>query len=264
MSFAALTQPVADTTVRTSSAGLCTGWWHWSSRHDGATVRAWMARPEGQGPWPVVLLVHEIFGLHEHMLDVARRLAHLGFLVVAPDLFSRLGDPATCPSYDAIRDGFIVPTSDAQVMADLDDAQAQALAQGGQPHRVVITGFCWGGRITWLYAAHRGDLQAGVAWYGRLQGPVYPSHPQHPLDVAPTLKAPVLGLYGECDEGIPLSQVHTMQAALRDAGSPSRIEIFQGAPHAFHADYRSSHRPEAARQAWAQMLAWFDQTTSTD
>ncbi len=264
MSFAALTQPVAETTVHTPDTGLHTDWCQWTSSFDRATVRAWTARPLGSGPWPVVLLVHEIFGLHEHMLDVARRLAHQGFLVVAPDLFGRLGDPSACQSYEAIRDGFIVPTTDAQVMADLDDAREHAMAQGGQGRRVCITGFCWGGRITWLYAAHRPDLQAGVAWYGRLQGPTFPTHPSHPLDVVSSLRAPVLGLYGELDEGIPLGHVQAMQAALHHAGSASRIDVFAQAPHAFCADYRSSYRPDAARQAWAKMLAWFDQTTPTD
>lgn len=263
MSFAALTQPVADTTVHTPDTGLHTGWCQWTSSFDGAHMRAWVAQPLASGPKPVVLLVHEIFGLHEHIQDLARRLAHQGFLVVAPDLFARLGDPGTCQSYEAIRDGFIVPTTDAQVMADLDDARDQALALGGQSHRVCITGFCWGGRITWLYADHRRDLQAGVAWYGRLQGPVFPSHPRHPIHVAASVKTPVLGLHGELDEGIPLAHVQSMQAALNEAGSASRIEVFAQAPHAFCADYRSSYRPDAARQAWARMLEWLTQTTST-
>jgi carboxymethylenebutenolidase len=280
MSFAAATAPVADTVVHTPATGLHTGWVHWPATHGGApgtaphTLRAYSARPEGPPPpggWPVVLVVQEIFGVHEHIQDVTRRLAHAGCLAVAPDLFGRLGDPAVCQTYEELRNGFIWPTPDAQVMADLDDAMRWALAQGGNAARVHLTGFCWGGRIAWLYAAHQPALASAVAWYGRLQGPTSALQPEHPQQVAPRLKAPVLGLYGACDEGIPLAHVQAMQAALaaRVAGpegqtQPSaHIEVFAGAPHAFMADYRPSYRAADAARGWQLMLQWMTRAEST-
>lgn len=268
MSFAAASAPVADTVIHTPASGLQAGWVQWTA-HDAYRLRAYSARPEGPAPeggWPVVLVVQEIFGVHEHIQDVARRLAHAGFLAVAPDLFGRLGDPAACQSYEEIRNGFIWPTPDAQVMADLDDAMQWAVAEGGNAQRVHLTGFCWGGRMAWLYAAHQPALASAVAWYGRLQGPTSDLQPEHPAQVVQRLQAPVLGLYGACDEGIPLAHVQTFQAALADAGSPSRVEVFDGAPHAFLADYRPSYRAADAARGWHMMLSWIaaaDQATST-
>ena len=266
MSFAAATTPVADTVIHTPAQGLQAGWVHWAA-HDQHPARAYRAQPEGLPPpggWPVVLVVQEIFGVHEHIQDVARRLAHAGFLAVAPELFGRLGDPAACQTYEELRNGFIWPTPDAQVMADLDDAMQWAVAQGGNPARVHLTGFCWGGRVAWLYAAHQPALASAVAWYGRLQGPTSPQQPEHPAQQVARLQAPVLGLYGECDEGIPLAHVHAMQSALaaRVAGPDGQtrpaahIEVFAGAPHAFMADYRPSYRAADAARGWQLMLQW--------
>lgn len=219
---------------------------------------AYRARPEGPGPFPIVLVAHEIFGVHEYIRDVCRRLARAGYLAVAPDLYARQGDPTRLPSVDAILAEVVLRVPDAQVMSDLDAAVAWAAAHGGDPKRVLVTGFCWGGRIVWLYAAHRPDLVAGAAWYGRLGGPRRAETPQHPLDLADRRIAPVLGLYGAADAGIPLESVDAMRAKLAEAGSASEIVVFAGAPHGFHADYRDSYREQPAREGWRRMLEWFE------
>jgi carboxymethylenebutenolidase len=205
-----------------------------------------------------VLVVQEIFGVHEHIRDVCRRFAKQGYLAVAPELYARQGDVSKLSDYRQIVAQVVSKVPDAQVMADLDATMAWAAkASDGDAGRVAVTGFCWGGRITWLYAAHNPKLKAGVAWYGRLDGDRTELQPQYPLDVAGKLKAPVLGLYGGRDQGIPLGDVEKMRAALQSARQASQIVVFPEAPHGFLADYRPSYRPQEAADGWQQCLAWF-------
>jgi carboxymethylenebutenolidase len=214
--------------------------------------------PAKGSAFPVVLVVQEIFGVHEHIKDVCRRFAKEGYCAIAPELYARQGDVSKLTDYREIFAQVVSKVPDAQVMSDLDAAVAWAAKTNiGDPARVAVTGFCWGGRITWLYAAHNPRLKAGVAWYGRLSGQATELQPKYPLDVAADLKAPVLGLYGEKDSGIPLEDVEKMRAALAAAKQPSQIVVFPEAPHGFHADYRPSYREAAARDGWAQCLAWF-------
>jgi carboxymethylenebutenolidase len=255
--YARATQPVTAQAIATDPAGLAAG--EATIPSGDFPLPAYVARPAGPGPFPVVLVVSEIFGVHEHIADVARRFAHLGYLAIAPELFVRQGD-AKAPAEIAVLFATIVSkVPDAQVMADLDACVAWAKANGGDTGRLGVTGFCWGGRITWLYAAHSDAVKAGVAWYGRLSGPTTELQPRHPLDLAGALKAPVLGLYGGADTGIPLEAVEQMKAALA-AGSPaaqaSEFVVYPQAQHAFHADYRPSYDEAAAQDAWQRCLAW--------
>ncbi len=219
---------------------------------------AYAARPRGGARVPAVIVAQEIFGVHEHIRDVCRRLAKLGYLAVAPELFVRQGDPSAFSDIPTLMQTIVAKVPDEQVMADLDAAADWvAKSAGGDANRLGMTGFCWGGRITWLYAAHNPTLKAGVAWYGRLEGQTSPNTPRHPLELASALKAPVLGLYGGADQGIPPDSVERMRAALKAAGGRSEIVVYDGAPHAFHADYRPSYREQPAKDGWARMLAWF-------
>ena len=258
--YAAAAAPVmAQTAVSTPADGLTAGEVHFAV--NGFDVRAYRAAPQGKTGLPVVLVISEIFGVHEYIADVCRRLAHEGYLAVAPDLFARQGDPRAYSEVAKLMSELVSRVPDAQVMADLDGAVQWAGAHGGDLQRVGITGFCWGGRITWLYAAH-GPVKAGVAWYGRLVGQASALNPKHPVDLAPILKAPVLGLYGEKDAGIPLDTIDKMKSALSEGSSAakaSRFVVYPDAPHAFHADYRPSFRKEAAQDGWKRTLAWFKQ-----
>ena len=253
--FALAVQPVAaQTQITTDSAGLEAG--EIKIKVADGEIPAYRAMPATGGPFPVVLVIQEIFGVHEHIKDVCRRLAKEGYMAIAPELYARQGDVSKL-SIDEIRP-IVAKVPDAQVMSDLDAAVAYAKETGrGDINRLGITGFCWGGRITWLYAAHNPDLKAGVAWYGRLVGQASAETPRQPVDVAAELKAPVLGLYGSADQGIPVETVEQMRAACMAAGKTCDIVIYPGAPHAFHADYRPSYRAEPARDGWARMLAWF-------
>jgi len=257
--FAAAVQPVmAQTAISTDAAGLLAGEVKVPVR-DGEMV-AYRARPEGKAKAPVVLVVSEIFGVHEHIKDICRRLAKLGYCAIAPELFARQGDPRLTSSIPDILANIVNKTPDAQVLADLDACVAWAAGQGADGKRLAITGFCWGGRITWLYAAHNPQLKAGVAWYGRLTGFANPVTPRHPVDVAGQLQAPVLGLYGGLDTGIPLETVEAMEVVLKQGNAAARashIEVYDNAPHAFHADYRPSYRKPEAEDGWQRMLAWF-------
>ena len=256
--YAAAAAPVmAQTAIATPADGLVAG--EVSFAVNGAQVYAYRAAPQGRTGLPVVLVVSEIFGVHEYIADVCRRLARAGYLALAPDLFARQGDPMEYGELAKLMSELIAKVPDAQVMADLDGAVQWAGANGGDAAKVAITGFCWGGRITWLYAAH-GPVKAGVAWYGRLVGQASALTPKQPVDITPILKAPVLGLYGEKDGGIPLDTVDTMKAALKEgsgAAKASEFVIYPDAPHAFHADYRPSYRQDAAQDGWRRMLAWF-------
>ena len=205
-------------------------------------------------------MVQEIFGVHEHIKDICRRFAKLGYLAIAPELYARQGDVSKLSNTDEIIATVVLQVPDAQVLADLDAAVAWAKESGeGNVEKLGITGFCWGGRIVWLYAAHNPKLKAGVAWYGRLNGKPSTLQPKHPIDEVSSLKAPVLGLYGAEDHGIPLDTVEQMRQALQTAGSPSQIVVYPNTPHGFHADYRPSYRKEQAEDGWKRLQHWFKQ-----
>ncbi|MDR3067585.1 MAG: dienelactone hydrolase family protein [Comamonas sp.] len=258
--YACAAGPVmAQTAISTPVDGLTAG----EVRIDvqGFKLPAYRAMPVGKRNLPVVLVISEIFGVHDYIADTCRRLARAGYLAIAPDLFVRQGDPMAYAEMARLMSEVIAKVPDAQVMADLDAAVQWAGGQGGDVRKLAITGFCWGGRITWLYAAHA-PLKAGVAWYGRLQGNRNDLQPSHPLDLAAQLKAPVLGLYGGKDTGIPLESVEAMKAALKTGSAAARASefvVFPEAPHAFHADYRPSYREQAAQDGWTRMLTWFNQ-----
>ncbi len=254
--FALAVQPVqAQTVISTDSAGLDAG--DATITVDGDSLPIYFAKPEGGSALPTVLVVQEIFGVHEYIKDVCRRLAKEGYLAIAPELFFRQGDPSAIENVGEILQAIVSKVPDAQVMTDLDACAEWAAANGGDPDRLAITGFCWGGRVTWLYSAHNPNLKAGVAWYGRLDGVPTDLTPQHPVDIAEALNAPVLGLYGGQDQGISLDDVELMREEIARAGKPSEIFVYPDAPHAFHADYRTSYRAEEAADGWRRMLAWF-------
>jgi carboxymethylenebutenolidase len=207
----------------------------------------------------VILVIQEIFGVHEYIADTCRRFAKLGYLAIAPELYARQGDPRGYTDIPKLQADIVSKVPDAQVMADLDGALAYAGANGGNVAKAGITGFCWGGRIVWLYAA-TGKVKAGVAWYGRLVGQPSELTPRHPVDVAASLQAPVLGLYGGKDQGIPLDTVDKMKAALANgtpAAKASSFVVYPEAGHAFHADYRPSYVKSAADDGWQRATAWF-------
>ena len=261
--YAATAMPImAQTAIKTSSDGLKTG--ETTFEVNGFKVPAFYAAPTGKTDLPVILVIQEIFGVHEYIADTARRFAKAGYLAIAPELYARQGDPTKYGEMAKLMAEVVSKVPDEQVMADLDGAVKWAGANGGNVKKVGITGFCWGGRITWLYAEQSKNVKAGVAWYGRLVGTSSPLTPKHPLDLAANLKAPVLGLYGGQDGGIPLTTVNQMKDALADAGSKgnaaakaSEFVVYPAAPHAFHADYRPSYRKEAADDGFKRALAWF-------
>jgi len=255
--FAAATQPVAaDTVIHTDTDGLEAG--PVSIPTADREIPGYRAMPAGKGPFPVIVVVQEIFGVHEHIRDVCRRLAKEGYFAIAPELYARQGNVAGLTDIQEIIGKVVSKVPDAQVMGDIDATVAFASASGrGDAGRLGITGFCWGGRIVWLYAAHSAALKAGVAWYGKLVGDSSPNTPRHPIDIAADLKAPVLGLYGGADQGIPVATIDRMRDACRGAGKQCEFVVYPDTPHAFNADYRPSYRPEAAKDGWARMLAWF-------
>ena len=248
--------PINAAAIKTSSRGLLAGDVRVPTS-DGE-IPAYRARPRGHGPFPVVLVVQEIFGVHEHIKDVCRRFAKEGYLAVAPQLYARQGDVSAITDFRDIMP-IVAKVPDAQVLADLDATRAWAKQDGGNDARVAITGFCWGGRIVWLYAAHSDSVKAGVAWYGRLRGEPTALQPQSPLMLAPALRAPVLGLYGGKDTGIPQADVQAMRDALQAAHKAGDIVVYPDAPHGFNADYRDSYTVAAARDGWQKLLAFFRQ-----
>jgi len=248
---------MAQTAIRTPSDGLISG--EVSVDVNGFKLPAYRSAPAGKSGLPVVLVISEIFGVHEYIADVTRRLAHQGYLAIAPELFVRQGDPSAYGEMARIQSEVIAKVPDAQVMSDLDACVAWAGANGGDLNRMAITGFCWGGRIAWLYSAHQPRLKAAVAWYGRLTGAASALTPQHPLDLVAQYKAPVLGLYGGADAGIPQDSVERMKAALAHGSAAARASefvVYPDTPHAFHADYRSSFRQGPAQDGWTRLLAW--------
>ncbi len=223
----------------------------------GGEMPGYFARPKGVSNPPVILVAMEIFGLHEYIKDVTRRLAKLGAFAIAPDYYFRTGTDLTKITDFKELMPIVNAKPDAELLSDLDSTVAWAKSQGGDTARLGIVGFCRGGRTVWEYAAHSGALKAGAAFYGSLVDPQNPGWPKSPLQLAPEMKAPVLGLYGEADQGIKVSQVEEMKAALKAAGKTAEFKIYPGAPHGFHADYRPSYRQEAADDAWQKMQAWF-------
>ncbi len=218
---------------------------------------AYMARPAKGKDFPVVLVVQEIFGVHEHIRDICRRLAKLGYLAIAPELYARQGSVANLTDFQEILK-IVGKVPDAQVLSDIDATVAWVGKHTpGDTKRMGITGFCWGGRIVWLYCAHNPQVKAGVAWYGKLSVPVTELQPKHPVDIAAQLRVPVLGLYGGADQGIPMDTIEKMQHQLALGNSGSTIHVYADTPHAFFADYRPSYRKEAAEDGWNRMQLWF-------
>ena len=257
--FAVAVLPVmAQTAVKTDSHGLIAG--EVTIPVGDFKLPAYRAAPAGKPHAPVVLIISEIFGVHEYIADVARRFAKAGYFAIAPEMFVRQGDAASYGEIAKLVAEVINKVPDAQAMSDLDAALDWAKGQGADTTKAAVTGFCWGGRITWLYSAHNPAVKAGVAWYGRLVGAASALQPVHPVDVVGKLHAPVLGLYGGQDAGIPLDTVDRMKAALAGgsaAAKKSEFMVYADAPHAFHADYRPSFRKDAAHDGWKRCLAWF-------
>jgi carboxymethylenebutenolidase len=260
--FAIAAGPVqAQTMITTDTVGLAAGMVTVPTATGG--MPAYYARPAQGSKFATVIVAHEVFGVHEHIKDTCRRLAKIGYLAVAPEYFFRQGNPATAPDIPTILRDIVTRVPDAQMMADTDAAVAWAGGPvgRGETSRLGITGFCFGGRIVWLYAAHNPGVKSGVAWYGVVEGETNAMRTQHPIQQVARIKAPILGLYGGADAGIPNEGVDRMRAALRAAGNTaSDIVTYPDTPHAFHADYRPSYRPEQARDGWRRLEAWFART----
>jgi carboxymethylenebutenolidase len=255
--FALAVQPISAQVITTDAEGLIAGAVKIPVK-DGE-IPAYRAVPATGKNFPIVLVLQEIFGVHEHIQDVTRRFAQLGYLAIAPELFIRQGDVTKLSNIDEIRP-IVSKVPDAQVLSDLDATVNWAVKSAkGNADKLAVTGFCWGGRITWLYAAHNPKVKAGVAWYGRLVGDATELQPQYPVDIASKLTVPVLGLYGGKDTGIPLDTVEQMRVGLKESSSKSKIIVYPEAPHAFFADYRPSYREEEAKDGWKRLLAWFKQ-----
>lgn len=253
--FALAVLPVCAETIITDSGGLLAG--EVKIPVKGGEIPAYRAMPASGGPFPTVLVVHEVFGVHEHIKDICRRLAKLGYFAVALALYAREGDVAGMGDIQSILK-IVNAVPDQQVAADLDATVAWARGTGkADTGKLGITGFCWGGRQVWLYAAHNPSLKAGVAWYGPLQPPKTELAPNNPIDLVQQIDAPILGLYGGADANIPVSQDEQMRAALKAAGKSSEIVVYPDTPHGFNADYRSSYRPAQAQDGWKRMLTWF-------
>jgi carboxymethylenebutenolidase len=261
--FVAASEPVMAAAIETDFTGIKAG------EHmipvGSFQMPAYVSRPEkAKGSLPIVMIASEIFGVHEYIADVTRRFAKLGYLTIAPEFFTRAGDPNTYGTIAEIQKNIVAPTGDTQVLNDLQAALVWAGKNGGNLKKVGVTGFCWGGRITWL-SATLPQVKAGVAWYGRVIGEKTEGNPRHPVDIAADLKAPVLGLYGGADTGISLESVEQMREALakaapkNPAAKASRFEIYPDAPHAFHADYRATYREGPAKDGWEKCIAWFKQ-----
>lgn len=256
--FALATQPIAaQSVITTDTNGLIAG--EVKIPVKGGEIPAYRAMPAKGRNFPTVLVVQEIFGVHEHIKDICRRFAKAGYLAVAPEMYARQGDVSNIPMNQISKIFEIVSkVPDEQVMSDLDATAAWARKNNGAD-KLAITGFCWGGRVVWLYAAHNPKLKAGVAWYGRLAAPqqVSPLQPKHPVELAKDLKAPVLGLYAGKDQGIPLNTVEDMKKALKDAGKTGEIIVYPNSQHGFHADYRPSYDKDSAQDGWKRLLEWF-------
>jgi carboxymethylenebutenolidase len=256
--FAVAAGPISAETITTDTIGL-----------DVAEVKvptadgempAYRAMPSTGGPFATILVVQEIFGVHEHIKDICRRLAKAGYFAIAPELYARQGNPSTYSDIPKLVAEVVSKVPDSQVIGDLDATVVFAKSTGkGDPARLGITGFCWGGRPVWIYAAHNSRVKAAVSWYGPIDRPRTDLQPKYPIDLASELKCPVLGLYGGADQGIPVESVDRMAAACKASGKTCEFKVYPDAPHAFNADYRPSYRADASKDAWARMLAWFKQ-----
>jgi carboxymethylenebutenolidase len=255
--FALAVQPVvAQQVITTSAEGLVAG--EVKIPASDGSMPGYRACPQAAGRHAVILVVQEIFGVHEHIQDLCRRLAKLGYFAVAPALYARQGDPSKYSSIPDILSQVVSKVPDEQVMSDLDATVAWAQdQQAADTARLGITGFCWGGRIVWLYSAHSTRVKAGVAWYGPIEGDKTALKPANPIDIAGRLNAPVLGLYGGADAGISAASVEHMREAVKAAGKTAEIIVYPDTPHGFNADYRPSYRKEAAEDGWKRMQAWF-------
>ena len=254
--FALSVQPVSAAVIVTDDSGLVSG--DVKIPVSDGEIPAFRAMPAGGVNLPTVIVVHEIFGVHEWMKDICRRFAKQGYLAVAPYLYSRQGDATTYTDIPKLVSEIVAKTDDATVMSDLDATSKWVAGNGGNGGRIAVTGFCWGGRVTWLYTAHNPNVKAGVAWYGHMVRREGNMQARHPVEVAAGFKGRMLGLYGELDKGIASSQIDAMRAALAAAGdSKSEIVVYPGADHGFLADYRPSYNEAAAKDAWARSLAWF-------
>ena len=253
--FALAVLPVSAETITTDTNGL-------TAREvkipvEGGSIPAYSAMPAVGGPFPTILVVHEVFGVHEHIKDICRRLAKVGYFAVAPALYAREGDVARMSNIEQIRQ-VVAKVPEPQVASDLDATAAWAMGtKKADMSKLGIVGFCWGGRQVWLYAAHNPQLKAGVSWYGVLHRPKNEMTPENPIEVVRRIHAPILGLYGGADPVIPIAQIDALRTALKAAGTPSEIIVYPDTPHGFNADYRSGYRPQQAKDAWQRMLAWF-------
>jgi carboxymethylenebutenolidase len=254
--YAAAARPVTSSAITTPDAGLIAG--DISIMDGDFPIPAYRAMPEAPGKYPVVVVIMEIFGLHEYIKDICRRLAHLGYVGIAPDIYARKGDTSLLTDFDDIRK-IVYGVPDAQIMADIDSTLNWAVRESrADPNRAGITGFCWGGRITWLYAAYSDRVKAAVAWYGRLDGDHTAKQSQWPVDIAASIKCPVLGLYGGDDPAIPLDLVGHMTGELTKTDMRSQIVVYPNGPHGFHADYRPNYRSNLAKDGWKKLLDWFE------
>jgi carboxymethylenebutenolidase len=253
--FALAVQPVCAQTITTDTNGITAGEIRIPVK-DGE-IPGYRAMPSTGTAFATVLVIQEIFGVHEHIRDICRRFAKLGYFAIAPELYARQGDVSKMSNIQEIVDNVVKKAPDAQVEGDLDAAVAYAKASGkADVARLGVTGFCWGGRMVWMYTAHNPNVKAAVAWYGPLTGSYYPGD-KSALDVVKDLNAPVLGLYGGADQGIPIEAVNKMRDALRAAKKPGDLIVYPDTPHGFYADYRPTYRKEAAEDGWTRLRSWF-------
>lgn len=259
--FAAAVLPVGAATITTDTGGITAG--EVEIPTGGIRIPAYRAMPASGASFPTVLVIQEIFGVHEHIKDLCRRLAKQGYLAVAPELYARQGDVSKIEDIRQVIQKVVSKVPDAQVMSDLDATAVWAGQNHGDLKRLATTGFCWGGRIAWLYAAHSSQLKAAAAWYGRLVGKASDLTPKNPIDIVADLKAPVIGFYGGKDQGIPADSIEQMRAAISAVHKKAEIHVYPDAGHGFNADYRPSYNEAAAKDAWARMLAFFHQNGVT-
>jgi carboxymethylenebutenolidase len=255
--FTSAVARAASAPIVTDSAGLAAG--EVQVPVADGHLPAYAAKPDHGGPFPIILVIEEIFGVHDYIKDVCRRLAKLGYLAVAPELYARIGDPSAYHSPQEIFTNIILKAPDATMLSDLDSSAAWAAANGGNAQKLGVMGFCRGGRDTWLYAEHNPHLKAAVAWYGPVTGPTSPIQPHTPLDRASALRCPLLGLYGGQDKSISQADVAAAADRAREAGHTVKIHVFPDAAHGFHADYRDSYNKPDAEAGWAEALSWFNQ-----
>jgi carboxymethylenebutenolidase len=256
--FTLATGPINAATILTDANGLDAG--EVSIPVSDGNISAYRACPKDKKSAPVILVVQKIFGVHEYIKDICRRLAKLGYYAIAPSLYARYGDPGkyNVAEIKQLISDVVSKVPDGEVMSDLDSTSAFAKSEGADTQRLGITGFCWGGRIVWLYAAHNPTIKAGVAWYGSLAGQPTALKPRSAIELAPQIHAPILGLYGGLDTGITAADIDAMRAALKASGNTaSRIDVFDDAQHGFFADYRPSYNEQDSKIAWPRAVGWF-------